>query len=210
MISTLRAVKMRLMTGNGTVPNEIAPDEIVLVRHGETEWSSSGQHTSFSDLPLTARGKEQARTLATRLAHYQFALVLMSPRIRAIQTCELASLRDAAEVTDDLAEWNYGEYEGRTTASIRAERPGWTIFTGGVPGGETADDVGARADRVIARVAAVDGTVALFSHAHFLRVLAVRWVGLPVVDGARFALDTATLSVLSYEREQRVVRVWNS
>ena len=187
-----------------------AAHEIVLVRHGETEWSSSGQHTSFSDIPLTDHGRQQARTLATRLTGYQFALVLMSPRIRAVQTCELSSLRDGAEVTDDLAEWNYGDYEGRTTASIREERPGWTIFTGGAPGGETADDVGARADRLIARAAAVDGTVAMFSHAHFLRVLAVRWVGLPVLDGAMLALDTATLSVLSFEREQRVVRVWNS
>jgi probable phosphoglycerate mutase len=184
--------------------------EIVLVRHGETEWSSSGQHTSFSDIPLTARGKDQARTLANRLAHYQFSLVLMSPRIRAIQTCELASSSEGAEVTDDLAEWNYGDYEGRTTASIREERPGWTIFNGGAPGGETADEVGARADRLLARASAVDGTVAVFSHAHFLRVLAVRWIGLPVVDGALLALDTATISVLSYEREQRVIRVWNS
>jgi len=182
----------------------------VLVRHGETEWSSSGQHTSFSEIPLTARGKDQARTLANRLAHYQFSLVLMSPRIRAIQTCELASSSEGAEVTDDLAEWNYGDYEGRTTASIREERPGWTIFNGGAPGGETADEVGARADRLLARASAVDGTVAVFSHAHFLRVLAVRWIGLPVVDGALLALDTATISVLSYEREQRVIRVWNS
>ena len=185
-------------------------NEIVLVRHGETEWSSSGQHTSFSDIPLTARGKDQARTLANRLTCYQFSLVLMSPRIRAIQTCESASLSAGAEVTDDLAEWNYGDYEGRTTASIRAERPGWTIFTGGAPGGETADEVGARADRMLARACAVDGTVAMFSHAHFLRVLAVRWIGLPVVDGALLALDPATVSVLSYEREQRVIRVWNS
>jgi len=185
-------------------------NEIVLVRHGDTEWSSSGRHTSFSDIPLTDHGRQQACTLATRLADRQFALVLSSPRIRAVETCTLAGLRDAAEITDDLAEWDYGDYEGRTTAAIREERPGWTIFTGGAPGGETADEVGERADRLIARAAAVDGTVAMFSHAHFLRVLAVRWVGLPVVDGALLVLDTATLSVLSYEREQRAVRVWNS
>ena len=195
---------------NEIVPNEIVPNEIVLVRHGETEWSSSGQHTSFSDISLTEHGREQAHTLAARLANYQFALVLTSPRVRAINTCELAGLLGTAEITDDLAEWNYGDYEGRTTASIREERPGWTIFTGGVPGGETADDVGARADRLIERASTVDGAVAMFSHAHFLRVLAVRWVGLPVADGALLALDTATLSVLGYEREQRVVRVWNS
>ena len=184
--------------------------EIVLVRHGETAWSSSGRHTSFSDIPLTDHGREQAKTLATRLADREFALVLTSPRVRAVETCELAGLRGAAEITGDLSEWNYGDYEGLTTASIREERPGWTIFTAGAPGGETADEVGARADRVIARAVAVDGTVAMFSHAHFLRVVAVRWVGLPVADGALLALDAATLSVLSHEREQRVVRVWNS
>ena len=197
------------MTENAAATKNV-PNEIVLVRHGETEWSDTGQHTSFSDIPLTDHGREQARTLATRLVGRQFALVLTSPRIRAMATCELAGLRDVAEVTDDLAEWNYGDYEGRTTAAIREQRPGWTIFAGGAPGGETAADVSERADRLIARAAAFDGTVAMFSHAHFLRVLAVRWVGLPVVDGALLALDTATLSVLSYEREQRVVRVWNS
>jgi probable phosphoglycerate mutase len=193
-----------------TMTDPAAGHEIVLVRHGETEWSSSGQHTSFTDIALTDRGREQACELATRLASRTFSLVLSSPRVRARETCTLAGLGDRFEISDDLAEWDYGEYEGCTTASIRATRPGWTIFTGGVPGGESADDVGARADRVLARAAAVDGDVALFSHAHFLRVLAVRWVGLPVVDGALLALDTATVSVLSYEREQRVIRVWNS
>ena len=196
----LRAVMMSLMTES----------EIVLVRHGDTEWSTSGRHTSYSDIRLTEHGQEQARALAARLQHCDFALVLMSPRIRAIQTCELASSSDAAEITDDLAEWNYGEYEGRTTASIREERPGWSIFNGGAPGGETAAEVGARADRLLARVAAANGTVAMFSHAHFLRVLAVRWIGLPVADGALLALDPATISLLSHEREQRVIRVWNS
>jgi broad specificity phosphatase PhoE len=183
---------------------------IVLVRHGDTEWSSSGRHTSTSDVPLTAHGREEARAMAPRLAAWQFAAVLVSPRLRARQTCELAGLGDRAELTPDLAEWDYGEYEGRTTAEIQATAPGWTIFTGDPPGGETAAEVGARADRLLACVAGIDGAVALFSHGHFLRVLGARWIGLPVADGALLALDTATLSVLGHEHDQRVVRVWNS
>jgi broad specificity phosphatase PhoE len=183
---------------------------LVLVRHGETEWSRSGRHTSFTDLPLTERGYAAARPLARRLAEFGFVRVLTSPRQRARETCALSGLADRAEVTDDLVEWNYGEYEGLTTDEIRLEVPDWTIFSHGAPGGESAADVAARADRLIARAVAAGGTVALFSHGHFLRVLGARWIGLPASAGAGFGLDTATVSCLGYEREQRVVRVWNA
>jgi probable phosphoglycerate mutase len=183
---------------------------IVLVRHGETEWSASGRHTSTSEIALTEHGREQARAMAPRLGEWTFASVLTSPRGRARETCELAGLGDRAETTPDLAEWDYGEYEGRTMAEIRTADPGWTIFQGDPPGGETATEVGARADRLLAHVSAIGGAVALFSHGHFLRVLGARWVGLPVRDGALLALDTATMSVLGHEHDQRVVRVWNS
>jgi probable phosphoglycerate mutase len=186
------------------------PAEIVLVRHGETEWSSTGQHTSFTDVPLTSLGCDQADALATRLAGMSFALVLTSPRQRARETCARAGLLDAAEVTEDVAEWNYGDYEGRTTDEIRREVPGWTVFAHASPGGETADAVAARADRVIERAVAAGGPVAVFSHGHFLRVLGARWIALPAAGGARLGLDTATLSFLGYEREWRVLRVWNS
>jgi broad specificity phosphatase PhoE len=183
---------------------------VVLVRHGETEWSRSGRHTSFTDVPLTARGRDEAKPLADRLAGIDFALVLTSPRQRARETCELAGLGARAEVDDDLAEWNYGSYEGRTTEEIRETVPGWTIFTHGAPGGETAEAVAARADRVIARAEAAGGLVALFSHGHILRVLGARWANLPASAGAGLGLDTATLSFLGHEREQRVLRVWNA
>ena len=176
----------------------------------ETEWSSAGRHTSFTDVPLTARGREQARSLAGRLADVDFARVLTSPRRRARDTCELAGLGARAEVTDDLAEWDYGDFEGRTREEICGEVPGWTIFSGGAPDGETAHQVTARADRVIQRATAAVGVVALFSHGHFLRVLGARWVGLPASAGAYLGLDTATVSFLGHEREQRVLRVWNS
>ena len=189
----------------------VTPDvAVVLVRHGETEWSSSGRHTSYTDVALTARGSDEARALAGRLSEIDFSLVLTSPRARARMTCEFAGLAARAEVTDDLAEWNYGEYEGRTTESIRDEVPGWTIFTGGAPGGETPDDVAARADRVLASAVDAGGVVALFSHGHFLRVLGARWIGQPAAAGAWLGLDTATLSALGHEREQRVLRVWNA
>jgi broad specificity phosphatase PhoE len=183
---------------------------MVLVRHGETEWSSSGRHTSFTDLPLTEHGRDEARGLAGRLAGVDFALVLTSPCQRAGETCELTGLAARAEVDGDLAEWDYGSYEGRTTEEIRREVPGWTIFTHGAPGGETADQVAARADRVIARAEAAGGVVALFSHGHFLRVLGARWAGFPAAAGTGLGLDTATLSFLGHEREQRVLRVWNA
>jgi len=186
------------------------PVEIVLVRHGETEWSRAGRHTSFTDVPLTAHGEEQAEQLAPRLARWSFSVVLTSPRARARETCALAGLGDVAEVDADLVEWDYGEYEGLTTAEIRATVPDWTIFSQGAPGGETTAAVAARADGVIARAVLSGGTVALFSHGHFLRVLGARWIALPPEDGALLGLDTATLGVLGYEREQRVVRVWNA
>ncbi|HZP28609.1 MAG TPA: histidine phosphatase family protein [Acidimicrobiia bacterium] len=184
-------------------------DQVVLVRHGATEWSASGRHTGRTDVPLDDEGRAQAKAIGERLRAWTFSLVLTSPLDRARETCALAGLGDRAQVDGDLAEWDYGDYEGLTTAEIRATRPGWTVFEGGVVNGETADAVGARADRVLARLAGVDGSVALFSHGHFLRILAARWLGLPAVDGRLLALDTATLSVLGYEHETRVVRRWN-
>ena len=190
---------------------QLTPDvTIVLVRHGETEWSRSGRHTSFTDVELTSRGREQARELATRLARVDVALVLTSPRQRARDTCTLAGLGERAEITDDLAEWNYGDYEGRTSDEIRAHDPGWTIFTHDPPGGETTAAVAARADRVLERACAAGGVVALFSHGHFLRVLGARWIGQPPAAGAWLGLDTATISCLGHEREQRVLRTWNA
>lgn len=188
----------------------IADVAIVLVRHGETQWSRSGRHTSYTDVALTTHGCDQARALATRLEDIDFSLVLTSPRQRARMTCAFAGCEPEAAVTDDLAEWNYGDYEGRTTEEIRAEVPGWTIFRDGAPGGETADEVAARADRVLARAVEAGGVVALFSHGHFLRVLGARWIDQPTAAGAWLGLDTATLSGLGHEREQPVLRVWNA
>ena len=188
----------------------MAADLVVLVRHGATEWSASGRHTGRTDIPLDDEGRARAKALGERLRHYEFSLVLTSPLVRARDTCALAGLGDRAEVEPDLVEWDYGEYEGKTTREIRATRPGWTVFEGGVVNGETVEEVGARADRVIARLERVDGTVALFSHGHMLRILAARWLGLPAVDGRLLALDPATLSVLGYEHETRVVQRWNA
>ncbi|WFF05204.1 histidine phosphatase family protein [Micromonospora sp. WMMD1076] len=185
-------------------------NEILLIRHGETTWSAAHRHTSYTDLELTADGERQARALAPLLAVRRFARVLSSPRQRATRTAALAGLTvDAIE--PDLAEWNYGEYEGRTTADIQAERPGWTIWTDGGPGGESPEQVGARLDRVLDRVASLleDGDVALVGHGHSLRVLGARWIGLPPSAGALLRLDTATLSVLGHEHGRRVVRRWN-
>ena len=185
------------------------PVEMVLARHGETEWSLSGQHTGRTDIPLTANGEAGARALGPALRRWDFALVLTSPLQRARETCRLAGLGDRAQVRDDLLEWNYGEYDGRTTAEIRTERPGWTLWRDGVIGGETADQVAARADRVIAEALAAGGPTVVFAHGHILRVLTARWLGLDATGGRLFTLDPATISVLGHERETRVIRSWN-
>jgi probable phosphoglycerate mutase len=184
------------------------PPEVVLLRHGATEWSASGRHTGRTDVPLTEQGREQARALGTAVADRHFAEVLTSPLQRASETCRLAGLDGT--VVEDVREWDYGHHEGRTTPEIREEDPGWTVWRGPVPGGERLEEVGARADRVVARLLAAGGDVAVVSHGHFLRVLAARWLDLPPVEGRRFALDTATVSVLGTEREARVVRLWNA
>jgi probable phosphoglycerate mutase len=183
--------------------------EILLARHGETEWSASGRHTGHTDVPLTDDGREQARALGRRLGGRSFELVLSSPLQRARVTCELAELGERALLRDELMEWDYGAYEGRTTPEIRAEAPGWSLWSDGVPGGETAADVGHRVDHVIAELGAVDGDVALFAHGHVLRVLAARWLGLAPTEGRLFALDPATISILGHERETPVIRRWN-
>jgi broad specificity phosphatase PhoE len=183
--------------------------EIVLVRHGETLWSRNGQHTGCTDIPLTDEGRRQSERLGDSLRGRRFALVLTSPLQRAAETCRLAGLGDVAVLREELMEWDYGAYEGRTTPEIRAEVPGWSLWRDGVPGGETAADVGRRVDRVIAEIGAVDGDVVLFAHGHVLRVLAARWLGLPPTEGRLFALDPATISILGYERETPVIRRWN-
>jgi broad specificity phosphatase PhoE len=183
---------------------------LLLVRHGETEWSRSGQHTSHTDLPLTETGRRQGELLAGPLQEYEITRVLTSPLARALDTCKLAGMGDRAEVREELVEWDYGDYEGRTTPDIREERPGWLLWRDGCPGGETADQVGARVDRVLDEIrSAPDATAALFAHGHVLRVLTARWLGLPPEAGALFALSTATLSTLGYERETAVIRSWN-
>ena len=182
-----------------------------LARHGETAWSRSGQHTGATDLPLTERGERAARTLGDRLRGTAFAQVLTSPLQRASRTCALAGFGGIAVADADLVEWNYGEYEGLRTAEILAQRPGWSLFRDGCPGGETAADVGARADRVVARIRSVAGNVLVFSSAHILRVLAARWLGLPPQEARCFVLGTASLSALGYEHtaSEPVIRFWN-
>ena len=184
--------------------------KVYAIRHGETAWSLSGQHTGVTDIPLTETGRAVARLLRPVLAGETFALVLSSPLGRARETCELAGLGDRADVDADLMEWNYGEYEGLTPAQIHAKRAGWMIFRDGCPGGETPDEVGKRIDRVIARVRAAPGNTALFAHGHIFRVLAARWIGLPASAGEHFLLDTATLNVLGYYRNSPAVKVWNA
>jgi probable phosphoglycerate mutase len=184
---------------------------IYLARHGETEWTISRRHTGRTDLPLTERGERNARSLGERLKGLTFAHVFTSPLQRARRTCELAGFGPRAAVDPELAEWNYGDYEGLTTADIRKQRPGWQIFRDGCPNGESVAEVGARADRVIGRLRALDGDVLLFSSSHFLRVLAARWLGLGPSEGRLFYLGTATLSVLGYDHDKAepVVRLWN-
>lgn len=184
--------------------------EIYLLRHGETEWSLSGKHTGVTDLALTEQGRQQARRLQPELAATNFQRVLTSPMRRARETCELAGLGGRAEIDPDLMEWNYGDYEGLTSEQIHVHRPGWTIFNdGGGPGGETPEQVGVRADRVIARVRALKSDAALFAHGHVLRVLAARWLGLTPGAGAHFLLDTATLCVLSSYGGIAAFKRWN-
>jgi broad specificity phosphatase PhoE len=179
------------------------------MRHGETAWSMSGRHTSTTDLPLTDNGRQVAERLRPVLARETFARVFVSPMRRARETCELAGLGNAAIIDPELAEWNYGEYEGLTPEQIHEKAPGWLIFRDGCPGGEMPEQVAARVDRVVARVRAVDGNVALFAHGHVLRVLAARWIGLPPGGGQHFLLDTGTMSVLSYYFDAPAVRIWN-
>ncbi len=190
--------------------SEIFP-VIYLARHGETAWSVSGQHTGLTDLPLTERGERNARALGKRLQGPTFSAVLTSPLQRAARTCELAGFRAGAQVDRDLREWNYGAYEGRRTIEIRAERPEWQLFHDGCPGGEMPEQVGARADRVVSRVRAVQGNVLLFSSGHFLRVFCARWLGLEPGAGRYFLLSTASLSALGYDGSlsQPTIRLWN-
>ena len=192
-----------------TSPGVAHGGEVWLVRHGETEWSRDHRHTSVTDLPLTAEGESVARGLRERLAAIDFALVLTSPRLRARRTAELVGHGDA-QVDEDLVEWAYGDYEGVTTVEIRTTVPGWSVWTHPVPGGETPEQVTARLDRVVARVREQEGPVLLVGHGHALRALTARWLGLPVGDGRLLRLDTATVSVLGYERETPVVLRWNS
>jgi broad specificity phosphatase PhoE len=189
-------------------PPQAPAARLVGVRHGATEWSRAGRHTGRTDLPLLPEGRLEAEELGRRVAGHTFALVLTSPLRRARQTCELAGF-GGAELCDDLQEWDYGEYEGQTTDEIRAARPGWSLWRDGVPDGESAHDVGVRADRVIAVVRACEGDVLVFAHAHVLRVVAARWLGLGPSSGALFTLAPATLSVLGWEREVAVVARWN-
>jgi broad specificity phosphatase PhoE len=187
----------------------VEPPEVWLVRHGETAWSRDRLHTSITDVPLTDPGVAAGRVLRKRLGGRAFSLVASSPRARALHTAALAGYPDAV-VDDDLAEWEYGSYEGTSTAEIRETVPGWSVWTHPSPGGETAEQVSERVDRVIRHARAAGGDVLLFGHAHSLRVLAARWLGLAPIDGRLFRLDTGSVSVLGYERETPVIRVWNS
>jgi broad specificity phosphatase PhoE len=184
--------------------------QVYLVRHGETEWSLSGQHTGSTDIPLTENGREVAKRLEPVLARQTFALVLTSPLQRARKTCELAGLGEGAQIDRNLLEWNYGSYEGLTPQQIHAKAPGWMLFSDGCPGGESPEQVGVRVDQVIARVREVEGHVALFAHGHIFRVFAARWLGLPATAGCHFLLDTATLNILSYYRGIPAVKRWNA
>jgi len=184
--------------------------KVYLLRHGETEWSLNGRHTGVTDIPLTENGRVAARLLKPILAKVTFTLVLTSPLQRARETCELAGLGQFANVEPDLIEWNYGEYEGLKTDQIRLTSPGWSVFRDGCPAGESPEQVGARADRVITKVRAAVGNVALFGHGHFTRVLAARWINLSANYGENFLLDTATLNVLGYYRESPAFMIWNA
>ncbi len=197
------------MTVNVTEDTETAEPEVWLIRHGETEWSLSGQHTGVTDLPMTEAGEAAAKALHDILAGTSFDLVLCSPRQRARRTAELAGFTDV-HIEQDLVEWDYGDYEGRTRADIHKERPDWSIWTDGAPHGETPDEIGARVDRVIAKCRAAGGQVLLFSHGHLLRTLAARWIAQPVTVGAHLPLDTAKVCVLAYDRGLPTLDRWNA
>jgi probable phosphoglycerate mutase len=203
-------IRLRLQNKPGDPMSDALP-AVYLARHGETAWTLTGQHTGLTDLPLTERGEANARALGQRLQGIVFTLVLTSPLQRARRTCDLAGFGATAVEDRDLVEWDYGDYEGRRTAEIIAERPGWQLFRDGCPGGESAADAGVRADRVIARARAAGGNVLLFASGHILRVLGARWLGLPPAGGRYFLLGTASLSTLGYEHDmsEPVLRSWN-
>jgi len=184
--------------------------KVYVIRHGETEWSLSGQHTGITDIPLTENGRKGAKVLQPFLTKQSFVLVLTSPLQRAKETCELSGLGDHAEVEPNLMEWNYGDYEGLTSAQIHETAPGWIVFNDGAPGGETPNQVAVRADRVITRVRSAKGDVALFAHGHILRALVARWLDLPATAGRNFLLDTGTLNILSYYRGYPAIQTWNA
>jgi probable phosphoglycerate mutase len=188
----------------------MAAQVVFLVRHGETEWSLNGRHTGISDIPLTENGRQVARLWQPYAAVREFGLVLSSPLQRARQTCELAGLAAQAQIDDDLREWNYGDYEGLTPQQIRGAQPAWLIFRDGCPGGESPDQVGARVDRVIARIRGAQGDAAVFAHGHLLRVFGARWLGLPASAGSHFLLETATLCVLSSYHGVPALKRWNA
>lgn len=187
--------------------------QVFLIRHGETQWSDTGRHTGRTDLPLTGRGEQHAAQLRAWLQGITFTRVLTSPLLRARRTCELAGFGAAARIEPDLPEWDYGDYEGQTSAEIHVQRPGWNVFQDGCPHGESVEQIFLRTARVLDTLRALDGTVAVFSHAHFLRALAVRWIGLPVGYGRHFTLGTASLSILGYESsggEPPAITLWNA
>ncbi len=195
--------------GDPTATEDHGLSQLVLVRHGQTEWSRTGQHTGRTDLPLEPEGRRQAEALGEELGRLRPALVLTSPLVRAAETCALALPGSAVEVSEDLMEWNYGDYEGRTTLEIRRERPGWSLWVDGAPGGEAAAAVGRRVDRVVERARSAGGDTICFAHGHVLRVLAARWLGLPPIGGRLFVLDAGSLSVLGWDREVPAVIRWN-
>lgn len=180
-----------------------------MIRHGQTLWSLTGQHTGRTDIPLTDLGRQQADALGEMLAGEEFSLVLSSPLVRAWETMERAGYRGQGVPSDDVLEWDYGVYEGRTTDDIRREIPGWSVWNHPIEAGESVDEVGVRADRAIERCLAADGPVAVFAHGHFLRIMAARWMGLPAVAGSHLSLGTATVSTLGWERDNRVLQMWN-
>ncbi|MGF6602928.1 broad specificity phosphatase PhoE [Paraburkholderia sp. GAS448] len=188
----------------------VARPEIWLIRHGETEWSLSGQHTGRTDIPLTPRGREQAHALASHLVGQRFDRVLTSPMSRALETCHQAGLGEQAEVEPDLSEWNYGIYEGRTTKEISNSVPGWSVWNSPIPEGESLEQIQARARSLIQRLLASGGRIALFSHAHFLRVFGGCWIGDSAALGAHLFLDTASISILGFDHENRAIRQWNT